>query len=74
MLIFGCHVILRGRLYDVILNVHVPTEDKCYGAKDSFYDDQKHVFDHFPKHHLKILVVFFYKGGDGRYFQTDSWE
>jgi hypothetical protein len=25
-------------------------------SKDSFYEELEHVFDHFPRHHMKILL------------------
>jgi hypothetical protein len=46
--------VLRGRwCYIVILNVHVQTEEKSDDYKDSFYVEFKHVFDHFPKYHIR---------------------
>jgi hypothetical protein len=53
---FDAKVILRGHWYYIVLNVHAPTEDKCDYTKDSFYEEQEHVFNQFPKYHLKILV------------------
>jgi exonuclease III len=51
------YIILRGRWSHVIvLNVHVPTEDKTDDVKDSFYEELERVFDKFPKHHMKILL------------------
>jgi exonuclease III len=51
------YVILRGRWCDIIiLNVHSPTEDKTYDIKDSVYEELEHVFDKFPKYHMKILL------------------
>jgi hypothetical protein len=50
------YIILRGRWCDIIiLNVHVPTEDKCDNTKDSFYEELG-VFEQFPKYHMKILL------------------
>jgi exonuclease III len=40
----------------IILNVHVPTEDKIDNIKDRFYEELEHVFDKFPKYHIKILL------------------
>jgi hypothetical protein len=40
------YVILRGRWCDIIvLNVHVPTEDKSDDVKDRFYEEVEQVFD-----------------------------
>jgi hypothetical protein len=51
------HVILRGRwCHIIVLNVHAPTVDKIYDVKDSFYEELEHVFDKFPKYHMKILL------------------
>jgi hypothetical protein len=44
------YIILRGRWYDIIvLNIHAPTKGKIDDVKDSFYKEQKHVFDKFLK-------------------------
>jgi hypothetical protein len=43
-----CHII--------VLNVHAPTEDKTDDVKDSFYEEVEHVFDKFPKYHMKVLL------------------
>jgi hypothetical protein len=56
------YIILRGRWCDIIvLNVHDPTEDKIDDTtedkiddiKDRFYEQLEHVFDKFPKYHMK---------------------
>jgi hypothetical protein len=39
------HVILRSCWYDIVLNIHAPTEDKTYDTKGSFYDKLKCVFE-----------------------------
>jgi hypothetical protein len=39
----------------IVLNVCAPTEDKCDGTKDSFYEELEHAFNQFPKQHVKIL-------------------
>jgi len=38
------HIILRGCLCDIVLNLHAATEDESDDTKDSFYKEQ-HVFD-----------------------------
>jgi hypothetical protein len=44
------YIILRGRwCHVVVLNVHVPTEDKSDDVKDSFYEELERVFDKFHK-------------------------
>jgi hypothetical protein len=40
----------------IVLNVHVPTADETYDIKDRFYEELEHVFDKFPKYHMKILL------------------
>jgi hypothetical protein len=51
------YTVLRGRWFNIIvLNVHAPSEEKSDDSKDSFYDELDHVFDHFPKYHMKILL------------------
>jgi exonuclease III len=58
------YIILRGRwCHTVILNVHAPTEDKIDDVKDNFYKELEHVFDKFPKYHMKILLHFNAKVG-----------
>jgi exonuclease III len=39
-----------------VLNVHAPTEDKIDDMKDVFYEELEHVFDKFPRYHMKILL------------------
>jgi hypothetical protein len=54
------YIILRGRwCHIIVLNVHVPTEDKTDDVKDSFYVELERVFDEFPKYHMKILLEDF---------------
>jgi hypothetical protein len=54
------YIILRGRWCDfIILNVHVPTEDKTDDIRGSFYEELEHVFDKFPKCHMKNLFKRF---------------
>ena len=51
------YIVLRGRWHNIILvNVHAPSEEKSEESKDSFYEELEQVFDHFPKHHMKILL------------------
>ena len=51
------YIDLRSRWCNIIvLNVHAPSEDKSDDSKDSFYEELEQVFDHFPRHHMKILL------------------
>jgi hypothetical protein len=51
------YIILRGRWCDIIvLNIHVPTEDKIDDMKDSFHEELERVFDKFSKYHMNILL------------------
>jgi hypothetical protein len=36
--------------------VHAPTEDKDDVIKDRFDEELEHVFDQFPRYHIKILL------------------
>jgi hypothetical protein len=50
-------IMLRGVwYYNIVLNVHVPTEDKIDVEKDSFYVELECIFDKFFKYHTKMLV------------------
>jgi hypothetical protein len=53
----------------IVLNVHVPTGDKIDDIKDRFYKDLEHVFDKFPKYHMKILLDFNVKVGRADIFK-----
>jgi exonuclease III len=58
------YIILSGRWCHItVLNVHAPTEDKTDDVKGSFYEELEHVFDKFPKYHMKILLDFNSKVG-----------
>jgi exonuclease III len=50
------YITLKSRWYDIVLNVHDPTEDKDDDIKDSFYEELQQVFDQFSRYHLKILL------------------
>jgi hypothetical protein len=51
------YIILRGRwFHTIVLNVHVPTEDKTNDVKDSLYEELQRIFDKFPRCHMKILL------------------
>jgi exonuclease III len=48
---------IRGHWCDIIvLNVHVPTENKSDDVKDRFYGELEQVFDKFPKYHMNIFL------------------
>jgi hypothetical protein len=36
--------------------VHAPCQDKSDNLKHSFYEEQRHVFDQFPRYDMKILL------------------
>jgi exonuclease III len=69
------HTMLRGRWCDIIvLNIHAPTEDKIDDMKDRFYEELEHVFDKFPKYHIKILLGDFNaKVGKEDIFKPKIW-
>jgi exonuclease III len=69
------YIILRGRwCHIIVLNVHAPTEDKTDDVKDSFYKELEHVFDKFPKYHMKILLGdFSAKVGRQDIFKPTFW-
>jgi exonuclease III len=51
------YITLRGCwCHIIILSIHAPTEDKTDNVKDSFYEEMEHVFDKFPKYHMKVLL------------------
>jgi hypothetical protein len=57
------YIILRGCWCHIaVQNIHAPTVDKIdncpsyYNMKDSFCEELEHVFDKFPKHHMKVLL------------------
>jgi hypothetical protein len=51
------YIILRGRWFPIIvLNVHVPTEDKINDVGDSCYGELERIFNKFPKYYKKILL------------------
>jgi hypothetical protein len=50
------YIILRGRWFHIIvLNVHAQTDDRIHDVKDSFYENLQHMFDKFPKYHMKTF-------------------
>ena len=51
------YIVLRDRWCNIIvLNAHVPSEEKSDDSKDRFYEGFKQVFDHFRKYNMKILL------------------
>ena len=40
----------------VIIPWRLFSDEKSGGSKDSFYEELEHVFDHFPKYDMKILL------------------
>jgi hypothetical protein len=54
------HIVLRGRRCNIIvLNVQAPSEETRDDSKDSSYEEQQHVFDHFRKYNMNILLLDF---------------
>jgi hypothetical protein len=54
------YITLTDHWHDIfVLNMHAPTEDKHDDTKDSFHEEPEHVFDQFPKYHIKILLEDF---------------
>jgi hypothetical protein len=48
---------LRGCWCNIIvLNAHTSTDEKGDISKNSFFEELAEVFEHFPKHHMKILL------------------
>jgi len=59
-LVIGCHMVLRRLSCDtIVLNSHVPTEDKRNASNDIFCDELEQVFDHFLKYYVKIMFEHF---------------
>ena len=51
------YIVLRGSWCNILLlNVHTTSVKKSNDSKESFYEELEHVFDHFPKHHMKIIL------------------
>jgi hypothetical protein len=51
------YIILGGRWYNIILNVHALCEDKGDDVMDSFYEELERVFDQFPCYDMKFYRV-----------------
>jgi hypothetical protein len=68
------YIILRGRWYDIVLNVHAPTEDKSDDMKDSFHEELDCVQELDPLQGTTQKRRFQTKSGERRYFQTNNWE
>jgi hypothetical protein len=55
--------------------MYTPSEEKSDESKDSVYDELEHVFHHFPKYRMKILLGDFNeKGGREKIYKTENWE
>jgi exonuclease III len=51
------HITLKGQwCHIILLNDHIPTEDKTDDVKGSFYKELEHVLDKFLKYYKKILL------------------
>jgi exonuclease III len=65
------YIVMTGRWSNIIvLNVHAPSEEKSDQSKDSFYEELEHVFDHFTKYHMKILLGDFNRKWGERIFSN----
>jgi hypothetical protein len=54
------YIALRGRWCKIIvLNVHTQSEEQSNDSKCDFYEELEHVFDHFPRYHIKIVLKVF---------------
>jgi hypothetical protein len=53
------YIVLKGRLCNIVSNVHAPSKEKSDDSKDNFYEEIEQVFYHFPKYHTQILLVDF---------------
>jgi len=61
------YIVLEGRWCNImVLNVHVPSEEKSDNLKDSFYEELEQVFDNFPRYPMKIRLGDFNAKGGGR--------
>jgi hypothetical protein len=49
--------------YNIVLDVHAPTEDKIDDVRNNFYEELEHLFHKYPKCHMKILLDFNAKVG-----------
>jgi hypothetical protein len=54
------YIILRGHwCHIIVLNTHVPTVDNMDDVKGSIYEELEHVFNKYPKYHMKIMLQDF---------------
>ena len=54
------YIVLRVRwCNNIVLNVHVQSEEKSDDSKDRFYEELEQTFDHFPKYDMKIILGYF---------------
>ena len=69
------YIDLRDRWCNIIvLNVHVPSEEKGDDSKESFYVELEQVFNHFHKYHMKTVSGDFNaKVGRGNIFKPTIW-
>jgi hypothetical protein len=51
------YIVLRGCWFNyIVLNMQAPSEEKSDDSKSTFYGELEHVFDYFPKYHMKIQL------------------
>ena len=54
------YIVLRVRWFNnIVLNVHVQSEEKSGYSKDRFDEELEQIFDHFPKYCMKIILGYF---------------
>ena len=54
------YIVLRGHwCIIIVLNVHAPSEEGSDDSKDSVYEELQHVFHHFCKYYMNILLQDF---------------
>jgi len=51
--------IISDRWCDIILNMHVPTDDKSNDTKNNFNEELELVLDQYPVYCIKILLGHF---------------
>lgn len=52
-----CSMRIRGKMFNItFINAHAPTEDSEECDKDSFYENLEKLYDHAPRHDVKIVL------------------
>ena len=50
------YTLLQVHWCNTVFKAHAPSEETSDDSKDSFYKELEKLFDHFPKHHMEILL------------------